>query len=118
MKISLRTLPVEGQPFNQEFEDVTFSGTVRKKRDLIAFLSAEIVGKVLLTCDRCAEEFEEAINEKQEMLISDGIFNGSDESYDIIEAENGLIDFELILQSELNLFRGDYHYCAACADKN
>jgi len=118
MKISLRTLPLEEQSFSQDFEDVTFSGTVRKKRDSIAFLSANIVGKVLLTCDRCAEEFEEAINEKQEMLISDGIFNGSDESYDIIEAENGLIDFELILQSELNLFRGDYHYCAACADKN
>jgi len=114
MKLSFRTLSSDEQLFNEKFEGIVFNGTVRKKRGQLAFLNANITGNILLTCDRCGEEFEETLNEKQEMLISDGIFDGSDESYDIIEAENGLIDFELILQSELNLFKGDYHYCEKC----
>jgi len=118
MKLSFRTISQDEHHFQEKYNDVDFRGIVRKKKDTIAFLDAKISGKIPLVCDRCAEEFEENLNEHLEMLISDGFYDGSDENYDIIEAENGLIDFEIILQGELNLIKGDYHYCSHCVEKD
>jgi hypothetical protein len=53
------------------------------------------------------------LHDKVQMLLSDGIYNGSDETYDVIEM-NGMIDMGEVLHSEIELIRSDYHTCESC----
>ena len=42
------------------------------------------------------------INEDLKLLLSDGVFKGNEDEFLVIEIENSLIDFDEIIQSEVN----------------
>ena len=42
------------------------------------------------------------VNEELNLLLSDGIYSGNEEEYLVIEIEKSLIDFDEIIESELN----------------
>lgn len=54
------------------------------------------------------------VNEELKLLLSDGVFKGDEDEFLVIEIENSLIDFDEIIQSEVNSIKSDYLYCKDC----
>ncbi|MEA3521749.1 MAG: hypothetical protein U9R50_02110 [Campylobacterota bacterium] len=77
-------------------------------------LTGHINGTLNVPCDLCAENFDTILDEELKFLLSDGIFNGHDEDYDVVESLTGMIDINEILSSEIESIRSDYHCCSEC----
>ena len=75
-------------------------------------------GNIDIDCSRCGCSEPFSLNEELKLLLSDGIYKGDDEEFLVIEIENSLIDFDEIIQSELNSIKSDYHICKSCLNDN
>jgi hypothetical protein len=63
----------------------------------------------MVECCKCGDEHYVNIDENQDFILSDGEFKGFNKNYDVIESFDGLIDFDYILDSEIELIRDDYN---------
>ena len=113
MNIPFKRITKTPTEFNTSSEGVTLRGDVVFTECNLALLQAELSGEIILTCDICAEDFATMLNEKIELLVSDGVYKGFNETYDVIEIENNL-DFDEFIHSEIELIRNDYHSCDNC----
>ena len=113
MNIPFRRITKTPTEFEVESDGVTLKGTVVFKERNLALLQAELSGEIVLTCDICAEDFATMLNEKIELLVSDGIYKGFDETYDVVEIED-VLDLDALIHSEIELIRSDYHSCENC----
>lgn len=116
MNIPFRRITKTPTEFETSSEGVTLKGSVVFKERNLALLQAELSGEIILTCDICAEDFATMLNEKIEMLVSDGVYNGFDETFDVIEIQETL-DFDELIHSEIELIRSDYHSCENCKNQ-
>ncbi len=89
-------------------------GILRKQRFGLVLLEATIKGKIEVDCYRCGDSFAIMPDEKVEFLVSDGVFRGQDEQYDVVEMHDGVIDLDEIFDSEIALIASDYHACDKC----
>ena len=80
-------------------------------------LKGEIKGEVSLDCDRCGTQFSQNVEWELELLLSNVVVKDT-KDLDIIEFVNSDIDFEAILDGELNSYRLLYHYCKSCQDSS
>lgn len=113
MNIPFRRITTTPQEFELDSEGVTLKGTLTlKSRDLV-LMKAHLSGKLQLPCDICAEHFDTVLDEEVAILLSDGVFEGSDDDYDVVEMQ-GSIDLDELLHSEIELIRSDYHSCDNC----
>jgi len=113
MNIPFRRITKTPTAFETSAEGVTLKGNVVFKERNLALLQAELSGEIVLTCDICAEDFATMLNEKIELLVSDGIYKGFDETYDVVEIED-VLDLDALIHSEIELIRSDYHSCENC----
>jgi len=113
MNIPFRRITKTPTAFERSAEGVTLKGNVVFKERNLALLQAELSGEIVLTCDICAEDFATMLNEKIELLVSDGIYKGFDETYDVVEIED-VLDLDALIHSEIELIRSDYHSCENC----
>jgi uncharacterized metal-binding protein YceD (DUF177 family) len=81
------------------------------------FLDGVILGEITLFCDRCSEEFKEQINWPLQLRLSNVAVKEA-EDLDIIEFINSDIDFETILDSEVDSYKLSYHYCQKCKESD
>ncbi len=116
MNIPFRRITQTPTEFNTSAEGVTLKGEVVFKERNLALLQAQLSGEITLTCDICAEDFATMLNEKIELLVSDGVYKGFNETYDVIEIEEKL-DFDELIHSEIELIRNDYHSCDNCKNQ-
>jgi uncharacterized metal-binding protein YceD (DUF177 family) len=116
MNIPFRRITKTPSEFEVSSNGVTLKGTVVFKERNLALLQAQLQGEIELTCDICAEDFATMLNEKIELLISDGIYKGFDENLDVVEMRDS-IDFDALLNSEIELIRSDYHSCEKCKNQ-
>lgn len=106
---------------SQDF-DVALSGElVRPKIYDLAELHGTLTGSVTLTCDRCGAEYEQKIGEKVTLLVTDTPYKrkegeADEREYDIIEFLDGKVDLDLIIESEVNAIKYDYHKCSECSE--
>ena len=98
-------------PFTVTFEGATLEGSLLPKSSSnLIELSAVLKGEIELICDLSGEKYFRTLNENLDFLLSDGIVNLNNGHFqDIIECENGIIDLQEILRSELEMIRCDYH---------
>ena len=75
-----------------------------------------VEGDMEVTCDRCGEPFDLHVNEPVSLRVSEGC--SEEEALDIIESHNGSVDFDALLESEIEAIKSDYHYCTSCKEKN
>ncbi len=118
MKIEFRKVPQQPKDFSLEIASVKFLGTFCKISSKLVDIKSEIDGIVEVNCCKCGTNFDIPFNEKIHFLASDGIYSSNDErdlDKMIIEIDNNFIDFEEILQSELESLRSDYHECDSCS---
>ena len=80
MNIPFRRITKTPTEFEVSSNGVTLKGTVVFKERNIVLLQAQLQGEIELTCDICAEDFATILNEKIELLVSDGIYEGFDET--------------------------------------
>lgn len=115
LKIKFNKITNSPLKFEKSVENLKFSGELSRKNQNLVDLKGEIKGEILYLCDRCGDEFWLKIDEKIELILSDGIF--SDETHefiDLIECFGGEIDMDEILQSEVEAYKSDYFYCDKC----
>jgi len=113
MNIPFRRITSTPTEFKVDSEGVTLEGEVVFTERNLALLKAELSGEIYLTCDICAEDFATMLNEKIELLISNGIYKGFNETYDVVEIEESL-DLNEFIYSEVELIKNDYHSCESC----
>ncbi len=116
MRIVFKKVPLVGIDFKTSFEKIDFYGSLKKEsRDLVQ-CSGKLEGTLELPCDRCGEEFALQLDEKIELFASDGLYESGDELLEVMEFFDETIDMDIILQSEVETLRSDYHYCPTCSD--
>lgn len=103
-------------PFHLNQDDIKFEGDLSNFRQDQLLLVAKITGSLPVQCFRCGESFDLKVNEDVSFLLHNGIYHGQDETYDVVEVENGMVDLSEVFQSETTLIQCDYHACPACIE--
>ena len=115
MKINFSKITRTPTDFTISFNNLVMSGEVVYTKYASADLKASLKGSCEVDCASCGDTFTKELNEQLELRLSDGLYSASNETLeDIIEIENGTIDFDELLQSELELIKNDYHRCESC----
>ncbi len=101
-------------PFHIESADkkVCLDGSLShsKTHPELLKLQGILKGAIALICDRSGEEYEKSLNESLRFYLSDGIVHLDCEHFEeIYECLSGVIDFNEILDNELEMIRCDYH---------
>lgn len=118
MEIEFRKVPLQESEFEFISDSVKFSGTLSKISQKLARISAAIEGPFVVECCKCAKQIDLQLNEKVDLLVSDGVYSSSEDEEDIvIEVQDHIISFDDILNSELESIRSEYHICEEC-EKN
>jgi len=116
MRIEFKKIPTTGVHFEVSSGDISVAGNATKIDKMMVRVDGTMTGLVLHACDRCASEFNLKVDEKVEVFASDGLYEdkSGEDLLNIVEFFDGSINFDTILQSELEALRSDYHYCGGC----
>ena len=114
MKIEFRKVPQTTKELVVDYNSVKIEGTFCKISQSLVKVDAVLLGNTDIDCCRCgiAEVIE--VDEELHLLLSDGVYKKDESDYLVIEIEDSLINFEDIIESELNSIRSDYHICDDC----
>jgi uncharacterized metal-binding protein YceD (DUF177 family) len=115
MKIEFRKIDRNLVPFNLKKGNLSFDGNLKKLKFGLIECQAAINGTLETQCIRCAKEFSRVIDEELTLKISDGIIESSND-LDIIEMEDGVVDLDLVLDSEIEAYQCEYNICDECKD--
>jgi len=119
VKIEFKKVSREIKKLKVEFNSVKIEGIFYKIALSLVKIEAKLSGNIEVDCSRCAQTETLTLDEELKLLLSDGIFKGEEEEeFLVIEVENSLIDFDEIIQSELNSIKSDYHLCKKCLQKD
>ncbi len=116
MKITLRKVGRSPFNFEKSREDVILKGTLQyDEKEKLILLDAKLNGVIETECAICGEEFELEVDEDLKFYISDGVFIDEGSSMiDVVEAKDGELDVDELLNSEIELIKSDYHCCEFC----
>ena len=118
MKIEFKKAPQTPKELEVTVDSVKIEGTFCKISQSLVKIDAILIGNTDIDCCRCGKTDNIEVNEKLDFLLSDRIIK-NDESEDlVIEIEDGLIDFDVLIQSELEAIKSDYHICEQCSKDN
>lgn len=115
MKIEFRKVPQTTKELEFDYNSVRIEGTFCKISQSLTKIEANISGTTDIDCCRCGQTDIITLDENLEFLISDGIFKGKESEDLVIEVENGVIDFDEIVESELQSIKSDYYLCENCS---
>ncbi|WP_041956165.1 DNA-binding protein [Sulfurospirillum arsenophilum] len=116
MNIEFKKIPANGIHFETSLGDIRFFGEAIKTSKTMVKCTGVMEGNLPHLCDRCAESFKLMVNERVEVFASEGLYedNEGEELLNVIEFFDGSIDIDTMLQSEIEAFKSDYHYCGQC----
>ncbi len=115
MTVEFKKIPTSGIDFEASSGDIQLIGHAQKTDKTMIRIDGKMCGQTPHECDRCAETFTLLVDENVEVFASDGLYEDSgEELLNIVEFFDGSINFDTILQSELEALRSDYHYCGGC----
>ncbi|MDD3344105.1 MAG: DNA-binding protein [Sulfurospirillaceae bacterium] len=116
MTIEFKKIPHSGIDFEVSHDGVMLKGNAIKSDKTMVTCKGRLLGNIEHACDRCAEVFTLLVDEDVEVLANDGLYEDQEgeELLNVIEFFDGSINFDTILQSELEALKSDYHYCGKC----
>ena len=114
MKIEFRKVPQISKELEIIHNSVKIEGTFCKISQSLVKVDAVLLGNTDIDCCRCGISEIIEVDEELHLLLSDGVYNKDESEYLVIEVENNLIDFDEIIESELNSIKSDYHICKNC----
>ena len=116
MKIEFKKVPQSPKEFSSELDSVEILGTFCKISQSLVKIDAVLKGNTTIDCCRCGITDTITLNEEANFLLSDGIYKDNTESEDlVIEIDNSLIDFDEIIESEIESIKSDYYLCDKCS---
>ena len=115
MKIEFKKVPQIRKELLTEFNSVKIEGTFCRISPSLVKIDAVLKGNTKINCCRCGITEVIEVDEELRLLLSDGIYKGNEEEYLVIEVEDSLIDFDEIIESELNSIKSDYYICEKCS---
>jgi hypothetical protein len=120
MKLEFRKLPQVKKEFEIFLNSVKFSGTFSRISGKLAKIDANIIGNYEVECCKCTAKIDILLDQSQKFLISDGEFSSKDEKEGelVIEIQNHILDFDELLNSELESIRSDFYTCKNCASND
>lgn len=118
MKIEFKKAPQTPKELEVEFNSVKIEGTFCKISQSLVKIDAMLIGNTNIDCCRCGITENIELNEKLDFLLSDRVIKNDQSDDLIIEIEDGFIDFDAIIQSEVEAIKSDYHFCEQCSDDN
>ncbi len=118
MKIAFAKVRFQEVPFEIKEQNFALKGSLASSKKNFVTLTGDFEAELELQCDRCGDVVSHHHQEYLELLIHDGIYNGSEEGLDIIESMDGFIDLDMIIESELSILQSDYFYCNTCQEKD
>ena len=100
----------EKLPFCVEKEGAKLQGSLSydKTHPNRLKLKGVLSGSITLICDLSGEEYDKALQEDLEFYLSGEIVH-LDSFEEVVECKGGEINFEEILEGELEMIRCDYH---------
>jgi len=113
MRILLRKIHEKRNPFSLEKEGWVCRGEFWRSGKHRVMLEGSIEGGIPLQCDRCGEAFTKEIVEPFRLEVVDRPLK-VDESLDVIECPDGIVDFDQICDSEIASIQSEYHLCPRC----
>lgn len=114
MKIEFRKVPQTTKELDISYNSVKIEGTFCRISSSLVKIDAVLKGNTDIDCCRCGVTDVIEVDEDLNLLLSDGIYKGNEEEYSVIEIENSLIDFDELIESELNSIRSEYYICEEC----
>lgn len=114
MKIEFRKVPQTTKELDISYNSVKIEGTFCRISSSLVKIEAVLKGNTDIDCCRCGVTDVIEVDEDLNLLLSDGIYKGNEEEYSVIEIENSLIDFDELIESELNSIRSEYYICEEC----
>jgi len=114
MKIEFNKISQNGIDFETKNEEVVFLGTTKKINKKLIKCMGTIEGSFIHCCDRCGCDFEQNIRQSVEIYASNGYYKDDHNYINLIEFFDGFINFDTMLQSELESLKCDYLYCDKC----
>lgn len=114
MKIEFKKVPQTTKDLVVESNSVKIEGTFCKISHKLIKIDAVLKGTTDINCSRCGDLQSIEVDEKLDFLLSDGIYKNNEENELVIEIQDGLIDFDEIVESELNSIKSDYYICEKC----
>ncbi len=115
MEISFSKIKQTPIDINYSKDLVTIVGKLERLSSNSVKLNSTLNADVNLTCNRCGKEFNRDISENLELILSEGKYNSNDK-IDVIEFFDGKIDFDYIIDSEIELIKQDYNFCESCSN--
>ena len=116
MKIEFKKVPQSPKEFSASLASVEIEGTFCKISQSLVKIDAVLKGNTQIDCCRCGITDTITLNEEANFLLSDGIYKDDSESEDlVIEIDNNTINFDEIIQSELESIKSDYYLCENCS---
>jgi uncharacterized metal-binding protein YceD (DUF177 family) len=115
MKIEFRKVPQIEKELEFISNSVKIEGTFCRISQSLVKIDAVLKGSTEIDCCRCGKTEEIEVDEELHLLLSDGIYKSDESEFLVIEVENNLIDFDEIIQSELNSIKSDYYMCDDCS---
>ena len=100
--------------FSVKSDNIVFKGSLKYDNENLVLLESTITGSIDLDCYLCAETFKQSLDENVSFLISNGVYSGVNEEYDVVESFDGNINFEELLSSEIELIKSGYYSCENC----
>ena len=101
--------------FEKSQDQVTLKGFLQYDKEKLVLLDAKLKGVLNTECAICGEEFDLEVDEDLKFYISDGVYVDENNSMiDVVEASDGQLDVDELLESEIELIKSDYHCCEFC----
>jgi len=113
MKIVFDKIGSTAKPIGLSSKGIVLEGTLQKSGYHQVTLDAQMSGALELSCDRCGDTYENKIDNKLRLKLSD-LVSEDKVDLDIIEFLDGKIDLLYILESEITSIESSYHYCDKC----
>lgn len=118
MKIDFKRVTKKKGAFSLDFKSdkysLRFEGVYFKNPYNLVEIEAKITGELFRECDICGEERRSQINEALVLYISDSLYK-SEEFLDVIEFLDGIIDFDMLFESEIESIKAQYFRCENCS---
>ncbi len=116
MQIPFRKIHESPKPFHIKDGRVECSGTFWRSGKHKITIEGKLEGETEFICDRCGKSYGAPIEESFSLEAVDRPVKVED-SLDMVECLDGIVDFDSICRSETASIQSEYHLCPECADK-
>ena len=114
MKIEFKKVPQITKELEVIYDSVKIEGTFCRISQSLVKVEAVLKGNTDIDCCRCGTTEVIEVEEELKLLLSDGIYKNDESEYLVIELDNSLIDFDEIIESELNSIKSECYICEKC----